>query len=74
MITCRNTVLQIYKSPALPPGSFTLLGCAVDTPSSPALATDVFYNTPSNNVDLPDQCMKLCANVGFTKSGPINGM
>lgn len=64
--------VKIYKSPALPPGSWTLRGCAVDTPSTPAFTNNV-YVTPANNVDLPGQCNEICRKRGFPFSGPIAG-
>jgi hypothetical protein len=64
--------IQIYKSPALAPGSWTLRGCAVDTPSTPAFVNNV-YVTPDNNVDLPSQCDEICRKRGLPYAGPIAG-
>ncbi|KAI0692180.1 hypothetical protein C8T65DRAFT_78211 [Cerioporus squamosus] len=60
--------IQIYKSPALPPGSWTLQGCFLDTPASPALAHPAHHAFPSN-LDLVGQCIDYCTHAGLPWAG-----
>ncbi|OBZ75765.1 putative fungistatic metabolite [Grifola frondosa] len=64
--------IQIYKSPALPPGSWTLEGCAVDNSTSPAFQNPVHANF-SSNVDIVEDCMDYCGHWGYGWAGIENG-
>ncbi|KAH9940433.1 WSC-domain-containing protein [Epithele typhae] len=60
--------IQIYKSPALPPGSWTATGCFVDTPTQAAFANPV-HTTFATNLDLVSQCINFCTHIGLPFSG-----
>ncbi|KAI0684436.1 WSC-domain-containing protein [Earliella scabrosa] len=66
--------IQIYKSPALPPGSSTLQGCFVDTPTSPAFGDPIIHQAFASNRDLVTQCIDFCAHRGFPFAGVENGI
>ncbi|EJF62156.1 WSC-domain-containing protein [Dichomitus squalens LYAD-421 SS1] len=61
--------IQIYKSPALAPGSWTGLGCFVDTPTTPAFGPPVVHTTFASNLDFVDQCIDYCQHVGYPFAG-----
>ncbi|TFK94927.1 WSC-domain-containing protein [Polyporus arcularius HHB13444] len=60
--------IQIYKSPALPPGSWSLQGCFLDTPLQPALAAPTHHSFPTN-LDLVSQCIAYCQHAGLPWAG-----
>ncbi|KAI0291639.1 WSC-domain-containing protein [Multifurca ochricompacta] len=64
--------IQIYKSPALPPGGWALQGCYLDTTASPAFGSPVVHHTFDTNLDLIDQCVQYCAHIGYPYSGVEN--
>lgn len=61
--------VQIYKSPALPPGAWTAAGCFLDTPTQAAFASPVVHTTFATNLDLVDQCINFCQHVGLPFAG-----
>ena len=63
---------QIYKSPALPGGGWTLQGCFLDTPTAPAFASPVQHHTFPTNLDLVFQCVVRCQRVGLPWAGVEN--
>ncbi|KAI0296528.1 WSC-domain-containing protein [Multifurca ochricompacta] len=64
--------IQIYKSPALPPGAWTLQGCFLDTPASPAFASPVVHHTFDTNLELDLECIQYCEHIGYPFSGVEN--
>ncbi|KAI0077494.1 WSC-domain-containing protein [Panus rudis PR-1116 ss-1] len=61
--------IQIYKSPALIPGSWTLQGCFVDTPESPTFGSPVIHHTFATNLELVNQCITYCSSIGYPWAG-----
>ncbi|KAI0079478.1 WSC-domain-containing protein [Panus rudis PR-1116 ss-1] len=64
--------IQVYKSPALPPGSFTLQGCFIDTPSSPTFGEPIMHHLFPSNLDLISQCTQFCQHIGYPFAGVEN--
>ncbi|KAI0295880.1 WSC-domain-containing protein [Multifurca ochricompacta] len=72
-LSCGGSLrIQIYKSPALPPGAWTLQGCFLDTATSPAFGSPVVHQTFNTNLDLVNQCSNYCAHIGYPFSGVEN--
>ena len=65
---------QIYKSPALPPGGWSLQGCFLDNSTSPAFAPTppATHHAFASNLDLVSQCIDYCQHVGLTWAGVEN--
>ena len=72
-VPTRLVTIQIYKSPALPPGSSTLQGCFVDTPTSPAFGDPIIHQAFASNRDLVTQCIDFCAHRGVPFAGVESG-
>ncbi|KAI0291644.1 WSC-domain-containing protein [Multifurca ochricompacta] len=64
--------IQIYKSPDLGPGSWTLRGCYLDTAASPAFGSPLVHHTFDTNLDLITQCVDYCGHLGYPWSGVEN--
>ncbi|KAI0296533.1 WSC-domain-containing protein [Multifurca ochricompacta] len=65
--------IQIYKSPALPPGWWGLQGCYLDTPDSPTFGSPIAHHTIDTNLDPINQCVPYCAHIGYPWFGVENG-
>ncbi|KAI0692176.1 hypothetical protein C8T65DRAFT_745239 [Cerioporus squamosus] len=63
---------EIYKSPALGSGEWTLQGCFVDTATLPAFGQPVVHHTFPTNRDLIGECVDYCLHIGFSFSGIEN--
>ncbi|RPD81410.1 hypothetical protein L226DRAFT_477970 [Lentinus tigrinus ALCF2SS1-7] len=68
----RIQVRILTLSPALPPGGWSLQGCFLDTPSTPAFppgAPTTVHHTFPTNLDLVSQCIDFCQHAGMPWAG-----
>ncbi|KAI0291642.1 WSC-domain-containing protein [Multifurca ochricompacta] len=67
-----ESIMQIYKSPDLGPGSWFPRGCYLDTADSPAFGLPVVHHTFDTNLELTLQCVEYCGHIGYPWSGVEN--